>query len=300
MVLSKRAIDYSHKTLRAEEKEQIGRMASTGRGKAKKVSKKYKIPLSAAKKYSLYVKKGIKLYGKGGKPPLLEEEDKTKLRKWFGRKRGVFTEEEFHDEVVKLARARHISRGRKLEKFAVPYYQEAGEGVTHKNWSGRGHYQERFFGVWRRFLPPLGSLLEDETGVCEEIEEEDAVVAKEKLKVDEEETYSSREEVAANAGGTGSVGAAADKDTDDVDDCSYQSSSVAIEKPRMSAFADVDIAAVNANGVLAFENSVTSHKRLQSLKSNNTHFFHFDFISKQKSPFEEEACESEDYLIRTA
>eukprot|EP00981_Chlorochromonas_danica_P015314 scaffold11663_cov179-Ochromonas_danica.AAC.1 len=77
------------------------------------------------------------------------------------------------------------------------------------------------------------SLLEDETGVCEEIEEDDAVVAEEKLKVDEEETYSSREEVAANAGGTGSVGAAADKDTDDVDDpCSYQSSSVAVEKPR--------------------------------------------------------------------
>eukprot|EP00981_Chlorochromonas_danica_P007169 scaffold1594_cov171-Ochromonas_danica.AAC.4 len=57
------------------------------------------------------------------------------------------------------------------------------------------------------------------TGVCEEIEEEDAVVAKEKLKVDEEEMYSSREEVAANPGGTGSIGAGADKDTtDDVDD----------------------------------------------------------------------------------
>eukprot|EP00981_Chlorochromonas_danica_P009459 scaffold2708_cov158-Ochromonas_danica.AAC.7 len=85
-------------------------MGRAGRGKPEKVAKKYKLKLSAVKKYCHRVKNGIKCYEKSGKPPFLEEEDKSKLRQWFARKRRVCSAEEFHQEVVNLARARHISQ----------------------------------------------------------------------------------------------------------------------------------------------------------------------------------------------
>eukprot|EP00981_Chlorochromonas_danica_P002646 scaffold520_cov160-Ochromonas_danica.AAC.3 len=88
----------------------------------------------------------------------------------------------------------------------VQVLDQATEVQVASEVEGRGDYQKKLKEGSHVFVD-----FQDETGVCEEIEEEDAVVAKEKLKVDEEETYSSREEVAANAGGTGSVGAAADK-----------------------------------------------------------------------------------------
>ena len=120
MVLCKKATDYSRKLLSSEDKAQLGRMGRGGRGKVVKVAKKYNLSIAAIKKYCHRSKKGIPCYEKGGKPPLLDEEDKAALRQWFTENRGVYAGTELDEKVSELAKARHLQRGKYITTFVEP------------------------------------------------------------------------------------------------------------------------------------------------------------------------------------